>query len=158
MQAEHLHTCLCTAVILQRYLLTWLGCYDSTFCRILATQLQSLISSSDCPARHKSPTDPEFSTLLHTQHLPLYTSVLRLCHNMKGFKDRLTEIGLSYQDIEWWSRAIMLRTVMQVCHLCCTGTPKHLYWLLYWLLIWVCCRQADVVVCWMLASAQCLHR
>lgn len=122
---------------------TDLGCYDSNFCRMLALQLQSLVSSSDCTARHKSPTDAEFSALLHTQHLPLYTSVLRLCHDMKEFKDVLTEIGLSYQDIEWWSRAIMLRTVMQVCQLCCTGTPKHLYWLLYWLLIWVCCRQAE---------------
>lgn len=92
---------------------------------MLAAQLQTLISSSDRPACQKPPTEADFKALLHTQHLPLYTSVLVTCHDMKDFQDLLTEIGLSYEDIEWWSRAKMLRSVMQVCHLGCIETPKH---------------------------------
>lgn len=73
-------------------------------------QLQTLISSSECARRQKPPTITGFTAPL-TQHLPLCTSILTSCHD---FTDILTEIGLSFQDIEWLSRATMLRTVMQV--------------------------------------------
>lgn len=94
----------------------WCDAYTMPLCRMFANRIQTLVSSVTWCDRQKLPTHTNFKQLL-TQHLQLCSCLLKALHDIPSIRYTAEEIGLSYQDIEWFSRATMLRAVMLVCHL-----------------------------------------
>ncbi|KAL3135334.1 hypothetical protein ABBQ32_007526 [Trebouxia sp. C0010 RCD-2024] len=78
---------------------------------IFADRLQTLVRSfTNCRCQDQ-PTHTNFMELL-PHHLYLCTQLVRVLHEIPSMRHTAEDIGLSYQDIEWFSRATMLRTVM----------------------------------------------
>lgn len=88
------------------------------FCRIFANRLQKLVCSFTSCRCQEPPTHTNFLKLL-PHHLDLCAHLMRALHEIPSMRHTAEEIGLSYQDIEWFSRATMLRSVMLVHHLFC---------------------------------------
>ncbi len=78
---------------------------------MLVTRLGRGFSSSS-----KKPDPGAFLAHLVTRvHFPLYTTFLVAMHGVTDFTSLAHRLGLRFQDIEWFSRAAMLKVILQVC-------------------------------------------
>ena len=78
---------------------------------MLVTRLGRGFSSSS-----KNPDPGAFLAHLATRvHFPLYTTFLVAMHSVTDFTSVAHRLGLRYQDIERFSRAAMLKVILQVC-------------------------------------------
>ncbi len=95
--------------------------------------LQALRGASDAPwswlqLLKQKPDPGAFLARLVTQvHFPLYTTFLVAMQSETDFTALAHSLGLRYQDIEWFSRAAMLKVILQVClnQLCIRKVCRH---------------------------------
>ena len=80
-------------------------------CAVLFMRLGRGVSSSS----KKPDLGALLAQLMTRVHFPLYTTFLVAMHSVTDFTTVAHTLGLRYQDIEWFSRAAMLKVTLQVC-------------------------------------------
>lgn len=80
-------------------------------CAVLFMRLGRGVSSSS----KKPDLGALLAQLMTRVHFPLYTTFLVAMHSVTDFTTVAHTLGLRYQDIEWFSRAAMLKVILQTC-------------------------------------------